>query len=587
MECSVVAIARPTETYYFITFSQTLGQQRSERGGAFMTEMTRRGFIKGAAAFAPLAFTPSGMPQQASISERFDFVIAGAGHNSLICAAYLAKAGHKVLVLEGRPTIGGGTKTAEVCLPGFKEDLCSSVHGGISGNPLIRNNELNLRDYGYGEYIDSDPVMHIPFLDGAYITVWRDIDRTCETISRFSKKDAETFRRMVAEYKAYTAAGGGGRERGEAAQSIPKAGVWQRRAAMSGYDLVSSIFESDYMRRGSLVCGHFGSVPGGHINTGMQAFSLVTQQVSGRPIPKGGSGTLAVALGRFIEAHNGVVLTNKPVAQLLIENSKCVGVRCGDDSTYRAEKAVVSTIHIKHLVNMAPRELWGEDFLEGVDLFRPEHAMISLHYATSEPPKYPVANGGTISTCEAAIAPKLERYLLFDYEDAKGSIDLENPPGLQIVSPSVVDPSRAPAGYHTVKIESNLPYDLKEGPKHWDNIKDQVADSLLNHLRRFAPNLTPDKILAKFIESPLDIERMNPSMYHGSAHAGANDLSQSGAMRPVPGWAQYKMPIAGLYQTGACTAPGGSVTGMPGRNAASVILKDNGSSLEEVVGKKA
>jgi beta-carotene ketolase (CrtO type) len=552
-----------------------------------MSEITRRGFIKSAAMFAPLAFTPLRMPQQAGPGDRFDFVIAGAGHNSLVCAAYLAKAGYRVLVLEGRPTIGGGTKTAEVCLPGFKEDLCSSVHSGISNNPLIRNNELNLRDYGYGEYIESDPVMHVPFLDGVSLTVWHDIDRTCETISRFSKRDAETFRRMVAEYKAYAEATAAARESAGGAQKIPRAGVWQRRFAMSGYDLVRQLFESDYMRRASLVCGHFGSVPGGEQNTGAQAYSLVVQQLNGRPIPKGGSGTLAVALGRLIEAHNGVILTNHPVTQLLVESGKCVGVRCADETSYRAEKGVVSTMHIKHLVDMAPRDLWGDDFLQGVELFQPEHAMISLHYATTEPPKYPLASGGTISTCEAAIAPKLERYLLLDYENASGEINLDDPPGLQIVSPSVVDPSRAPSGYHTVKIESNLPYDLKEGPQHWDKIKNQVADSLLNHLRRFAPNLTPDKFLAKFIESPLDIERMNPSMWRGSAHAGANDFAQSGAMRPVPGWAQYRMPIAGLYQTGACTAPGGSVTGMPGRNAASVILKDNGSSLEEVVAKKA
>src|SRR6202035_4209994 len=124
-------------------------------------------------------------------------------------------------------------------------------------------------------------------------------------------------------------------------------------------------------------------------------------------------------------------------------------------------------------------------------------------------------------------------------------------------------------------------------PAHWDNIKDQAAETLLGRLRRFAPNLTPDKILAKFLESPLDIERMNPAMWRGSAHHGANNAAQSGAMRPVPGWAQYRMPIAGLYQTGACTAPGGSITGRPGRNAATVILKEFGTSIEEVVKKKA
>ena len=551
-----------------------------------MSEMTRRGFVKGAA-LAPLALGPlRAVAQTAAPSEKFDFVIAGAGHNSLICAAYLAKGGFKVLVLEGRPTIGGGTKTAEVCLPGFKEDLCSTVHAGISMNPLIRNNELNLRDYGYGEYVDPDPVMHMPFLDGAYITVWRDIDRTCETISRFSKKDAETHRRMVAEFKAYTAATQGA-SAADGAPKIPKAGVWQRRLAMSAYDLVCDLYESDYMRRAVMVCGNFGSVPGANQGTGNQAFSLVAQQISGRVIPKGGSGTLSVALGKFIETHNGVVLTNKPVTQLVTENNKCVGVECADGRTYRAGKAVISTIHIKNLVKMAPRDLWGDDFLEALELYQPEHAMLSLHYATAEPPKYPLATGGTISTCESAIAPPLDYYLQMNVIEARGEVNLNDPPGLQVVCPSVADPSRAPAGCHTLKIESNLPYGLKEGPKHWDNIKDEVADALLNHLRKFAPNLTSDKFLGKFIESPLDIERMNPSMWRGSTHGGAMNPAQTGNMRPVPGWSNYRMPIAGLYQTGASTNPGGAVTGMPGRNAASVILKDFGSSLEEVAAKKS
>jgi phytoene dehydrogenase-like protein len=104
-------------------------------------------------------------------------------------------------------------------------------------------------------------------------------------------------------------------------------------------------------------------------------------------------------------------------------------------------------------------------------------------------------------------------------------------------------------------------------------------------LRKFAPNLTDDKILGKFIVSPLDIERRNPHMWHGSVHAGSSEPAQSGNMRPMPGWAQYRMPIPGLYQTGACTYPGGSVTGAPGRNAAMVMLKDFGTSLEEVVKK--
>lgn len=551
-----------------------------------MKEITRRGLIKGAA-LAPLALSQvSSSAQQAATTERFDIVVAGAGHNSLVSAAYLAKAGYKVLVLEGRPTIGGGCKTAEVCLRGFKEDLCSSVHTGFQSNPALRNNELNLREYGL-EYIDPDPVMHTQFADGASITVWQDLDRTCASYAAISKKDAETFRRLVGEFKAYQQATAANRTAGgERAASIPRAGVWQRRMAMSGYELVRELFVDDHVRAFHMAVGHFGGVPGGDPGTGGQAFGVIGQQLAGRPIAKGGSGMLSVALGRAIEAHNGVILTNKPVTRFIIENAKCVGVRCADGSTYHADKAVLSTIHIKHLVDMAPRELWGDEFLEGVALFQPEHAMFSFHYATTEPPKYKLASGGTISPCETALLPNPERVLRLSYDDARGEVNLDDPP-LQVVCPSVADATRAPAGYHTLKLEGTLPYALKEGPQHWDNIKEQVAESMLNYLRRFATNLTPDKFLAKFLESPLDIERMNPAMWRGSAHAGANNPAQGGSMRPVPGWAQYRMPIPGLYQTGACTAPGGSITGVPGRNAAAAMLKDFGTSIEEVVGKSA
>ena len=535
-----------------------------------MDGLTRRGFIKGAAAFAPLAFGPLPLQAQGAASGDFDFVIAGAGHNSLICAAYLAKAGYKVVVLEGRPTIGGGCKTQEVCLPGFKEDLCSSVHSGFQSNPALK--ELSLRDYGL-EYIEPDPVMQIPFQDGTSITVWRDLDRTCESIASFSKRDAQSFRQLVAEFQANAAAERGREnERRDNAGQPKAAGYIQRLSAMSGYDAVCLLFESRQMRAASLSCGHFGGVAGGDIGTGGQAFSLITQVVSGRPIAKGGSGMLSVSLGRFLEAHHGVVLTNKPVERLLIENGKCTGVECGDGSTYRASKAVVSTIHLKHIVNMAPRELWGEEFLRDLEVFQPEHAMFSFHYATSEAPKYRLPGGGTISTNEAALMESPESVLLMNSYNSRGELFLEDTP-LQIVNPSVGDASRAPAGYHTVKIEGTLPYALKEGPAHWDKIKDQVAETLMNRVRRVAPNLTGDKILAKFLESPIDIERMNPAMWRGSAHHGD---------RRLPQFASYRMPIPGLYQTGACTPPGGSITGMPGRNAAAVILKDNGSSIEQV-----
>ena len=134
-----------------------------------------------------------------------------------------------------------------------------------------------------------------------------------------------------------------------------------------------------------------------------------------------------------------------------------------------------------------------------------------------------------------------------------------------------------------VKVISTYPYSLREGPERWDEIKGEVAANNLEELLRYAPNLTNDKILAFEIRSPLDLERYNAHNWHGSCHGGDLGPSQSETLRPVPGYAQHRLPIAGLYQTGATTHPGGSVTGGPGRNAAMVLLKDMGRGFNEVI----
>jgi len=533
-----------------------------------MTLTTRRDFMK-TAALAPLALAPvlRQAGAGASRAEVFDYVVAGAGHNSLICAAYLAKAGNRVLVLEGRALIGGGVKTAEILLPGFKQDLCSSSHHLIARNPLLLNNELNLRDYGY-ETFDPEIVVHYPFLDGASLTVFlKDPERTAATIARVSKKDAETFRRLAAARAATNAL-----PPAERANS-PEGLFFRRLEVLSGYDAARQVWESPFMQAASLSGGRWPGVPGSDAGTGAQAFSMM-DHLAGRPMPKGGSGMLSVVLGRSIEANNGVILTGKPVAQLIIQNGRCVGVECADGSKYRAQKAVVSTIHVKHLLGMAPRELWGDALQASVDLWQAEHAMFVFHYALSEAPTYPLADGGTLSGAEASIMQRPESIFVLSSDQARGELTLDDYP-LQIVHASVYDQSRVPAGCCTLKIEGGIPYALKEGVQHWDEIKERVADTLLTRYMRHTTNLTKDKVLAKVIMSPLDIERMNPAMWRGSVHHRDKRWGN---------FAPYRMPIPGLYQTGACTEAGGSVTGQPGRNAAAIILQDDGKTLEQVVG---
>lgn len=551
-----------------------------------MSEITRRGFVKGAALVAPLAFTPFTVAQTTSAT-RYDVVIVGAGHNSLITACYLAKAGFKCLVLEGRPLIGGGTKTAQLTLSGFHHDVCSSIHGRIQANPLMKNNELNLDEYGL-EYIYPDPVYHIAFPDGSYITKWRDFDRTCEEIAKYSRKDADTWRRMATEADEirpivnqveYTPIGFG-KTLAERLAEHPRGKVWQRRMAMSKWDVLHQNFEDE--RTMVAMMPPFPKELTGPYS-GFSAYPSKKEEV---PQPKGGSGMIAQALSRFLEAHGGKILVNKPVEQFIVENGKCVGVTCADGVSYRADKAVLSTVHIKQLVKMAPSDLWPKDFLEGVKTFNTGNASFNSHFATTVPMMCPVT-GGTVTPVHISNIPSCKRALRYESEITAGEFHVEEPV-LHIVQTSVADPTRAPAGMHTLRILcEQAVYNLPDGgPGRWAEIKAEVQEAHLKAAKRIAPNLTDDKILARFSTSPVDIEQMNASMWHGSCHSGTDGPAQSGAMRPVPGWAQHRMPIPGLYQTGGTTHPGGGVSGGPGRNAAVVMLKDFGTSMEEVLNKK-
>ena len=524
--------------------------------------------------------------------DQFDIVVAGAGHNSLIAAAYLAKAGYRCLILEGRSLVGGGVKTAQLTLRGFLHDTCSSAHVLIQDSPIFRNDELGLGKYGL-EYIYPDPVVHLPFPDGSYITQWRDLDRTCQEFAKFSRKDAEAYRRMMSEYEemlpifaanAYTPVGFG-KPLNERLAQHPKGKIWQRRMAMSAWEIIRDNFEDDHCRAFMVWMAYQTVEPPEAVATGRLAYAICAgRQRWSWTTPKGGSGVLAQALARLIEEHGGTILTNKNVTRLILENGKCSGVECSDGSTYTAQKAVLSTIHIKHLVDMAPKEAFGDDFLAGVDTWQAGITLFASHYATTEPPKFPVV-GGTLTSVAAGTMATPERGLRVSYDFATKNVNVEDPP-LLIVCSTVADPSRAPAGMHTIKIIGNQPYELKEGPQHWDDIKERVSEANLNYLRKFAPNLTDDKILARLADSPLDLERMNAHNWHGTCHGGAQNAAQSGALRPMPGWAQHRMPITGLYQTGATTYPGASVSGGPGRNAATVMLKDFGSSIDAVIGSK-
>jgi phytoene dehydrogenase-like protein len=520
---------------------------------------------------------------------QWDIVVAGAGHNSLLTAAYAARAGFKVLVLEGAARIGGDTSCEELTLPGFIHDPCATAHNLIQSNPLMRNNELQLDRYGL-RYLSPDPVFTMPFRDGRSITMWRDLDRTCAELARFSPADADAYRTLLADWQSLSPIVNAERENpprppGEVAErtragALRERGLEIRRA--SALEVITERFAEEHVRAFFAWIAFMTLHPLDEPETGLLAFSLVAgRQRFSWILPEGGSNRLPLALARIIEENGGTILTSKPVTRIVVEGGRATGVVTADGSHYTASKAVVSTIHLAHLEGIVGAGNLTPEYRAGIARWKPSLTMFAAHYALSEAPRFRAESVPMASVTMGGLESlgSLQRMLS---AFRAGQIDIEDPVYLAI-TPTVIDPSRAPAGKHTFKLISFLPYQLAEGPERWDEIKEEVATRLFERLAPLTTNLTERIVLARHVDSPLDLERRNPANWRGSCHGGASTPEQSGYFRPVEGWSTYRTPVEGLYQTGACTHPGGSVSGLPGRNCAAILLQDLGSSLDSAI----
>jgi phytoene dehydrogenase-like protein len=356
-----------------------------------------------------------------------------------------------------------------------------------------------------------------------------------------------------------------------------------RRA--TALDIVRERFRDEHVRAFFAWIAFMTLHPLDEPETGLMAFSLAAgRQRFSWILPEGGSARLPLALARDIEEHGGTILTSKQVARIAVEGGRATAVATEDGSTYHAERAIVSTIHVKHLPGIVGEHNLPQEYLAGVARWQPNLTMFVTHYALSEAPLFKSENGARPSVTMGGLE-SLDAYGAMLAAYRSGGIDLKEPVFLAL-TPSVIDATRAPKGMHTFKLVSFLPYELAEGPERWDSIKQDISDQLFDRLARLSTNLSRRIVLGERVESPLDLERRNPANWRGSCHGGANSPEQSGYFRPVEGWSSYRTPIAGLYQTGACTHPGGSVSGLPGRNCAEVLLRDLGSSLAEAIDRK-
>jgi phytoene dehydrogenase-like protein len=231
---------------------------------------------------------------------------------------------------------------------------------------------------------------------------------------------------------------------------------------------------------------------------------------------------------------------------------------------------------------MAPAAAWPEEFHYSVDTYDAGIPGFGVYLATSAPPEFETEDGATRAAVSAGTVGWPGDVIRLG-QDLRAGRFVADVPWLLVATPTLADPARAPEGKHTVKLLSQQVYELPAGMPGWEVAKKEHAARQLDHLRRFAPRFTDDVIEAQLVFSPADYEQLNPHMVRGAFHGGDRGVAQSGPLRPAAGWASHRMPIPGLYQTGATTHPGGSITGAPGRNAAVVLLYDLGHDPAEVM----
>lgn len=513
----------------------------------------------------------------------YDVLVIGAGHNALVCAGYIAKAGYRVGILERRSIVGGAVVTEEH-VPGFRFDLGGSAHILINSTPIVQ--DLALEQYGL-DYIDLDPLFFAPFPDGTSITFWRDIDKTCDSIAQISAADAEAYRSFISEWMPLAE----GMVQSFLHPPTPlhlirdiglKTGDrhnWENRLRdiLSGYGpLLRRTFENEKVRAAIGWMAAQSGPPPTEPLSGPFALWHPMYHVSGARRPRGGSGMLTQALQQMIEAHGGDVHLDCTVTRIITKDGKAVGVETADGTHFSASK-IVSGAHIYTTMKMLAEDTTKVKDRKLVSKSRIGNGFgMVVRYAMDELPNFsamPSPADGSPGPQHRAlqfICPSLD-YLNTAYADylaGKPSAD----PALISMTFSAVDPTLAPEGKHTMFLWAQYyPYELASGA-NWDDIEAEVEETILNKMAEYAPNVK-NAVVGKLIETPLFLER-ELGLLRGNVMHLEMSVDQMFLMRPTITMSNYKGPVKNLYLTGASTHPGGGIMGAAGRNAAHVVLKD-------------
>ena len=511
----------------------------------------------------------------------YDVIVIGSGHNGLIAACYLAKAGQKVLVLERNTWFGGGVVTSEIAAPGFRHDWHSATHVVIQANPLIRNDELALIGKYRLKYVYPEGIFSTIFDDHSSIVSYADLDKTCESIARISSRDAESYRRFAAKSRQILPIV----TQGMFVPPVPQGPFFalldqsaEGREVLDAVqksllDVAREWFEHEKVMIHMLKFANELLVAPEEKGTGMVLFTMpgfVHAYPSGVPI--GGSAALVDALIRCLKAHGGELRASADVAKVIVESGRAAGVHLADGETIRAKNAVIGQIHPWFL----------GDFVDGLDpgvarnARRTETASFGImvaHYALNSEPQYHAGPEAARVALTNFAPSRLEHYRRIFDGFRYG--DLGDHAILAAHVNSQFDPSRAPPGKAAMSIFGFGPFALRDGgPEAWDERKGQYGDRLLKHYRHYASNMDDANIVASHFDTPLDVRRHSPTFQNADVGGVGKYLHQFGGHRPTAELAQYAVPgVERLYLAGTFMHPPGGVTG-GGRATAIRICKD-------------
>jgi phytoene desaturase len=516
----------------------------------------------------------------------YDAIIVGGGHNGLTCAGYLARAGLRVLVLERRPIVGGAVCTEEV-IPGYRIDVGSSAHIMIHLTPIVR--DLELERYGL-EYIDMDPWAFYPLPDGSgAISFYRDFNKTYQSIARISPHDADAYRRFVDYWRPineavfdaflqppsvtrlFSRVTGAHIKRPQLGSPMETV----RRLFTSYGQLINETFESEAMRAAMAWLGAQSGPAPDELAAGDFFGWYAMMHLHGAKRPRGGSGMLTQAMARSLEAVGGLVRLDAPVRRILVRSGRVEGVELEDGERITAPLVISNAHVITTLLRLVGEEHLSPSFAGRVRDIRIGNGFgMAVRCAADQLPDYLAepSNGKPHTSHHGLqlLCPSVQ-YLRSAYADYLRGLPAREPAVIAMTF-SAIDPSVAPPGKHTVFLWSQyVPYKLADG-KEWDAIREEVADSVLEVLYRFAPNMR-GAIIDRFIQTPLDLER-RLGLLQGNVMHVEMSFDQMFFYRPLAELSSYRTPIQGLYLTGASTHPGGGVFGASGSNTARVVLSD-------------